>query len=284
MKDIEKKETRAPDANGRDAQNLICITAAQRAGTTALQFALESAGLKNFSEVFHPSPLNDGAGSFVRFARERNLRLCDTTTRAEVVKIADSYLDWIRELTAPRHVVIDIKLNSWSVLSSWWRYPHQEPFFLTHLKRRKAVLIFIWRENLADQLLSGFIANEFGIWHNLTVEKVAGRTLKAPLEQLKELAGWVTRAEVALLDYLRGYPRSIVMRYEDLFTPNDLSGIFRRRFAEVVDIDLPKRNLMPVQPNTATKRSIVTNCDEITSALAPFADWRRSEWEKRAAL
>ena len=74
------------------------------------------------------------------------------------------------------------------------------------------------------------------------------------------------------------------MRYEDLFTPNDLSGTFRRRFAEVVDIDLPKRNLMPVQPNTAAKRSIVTNCDEITSALAPFADWRRSEWEKRAPL
>ncbi|MBA2334253.1 MAG: hypothetical protein H0V90_04880 [Blastocatellia bacterium] len=281
MKIIERKETRDSAVNGRNAHRLICITAAQRSGTTALQFALEAAGLKIFSEVFHTAPLNDGAGSFVRFAREHNVRLCETTTRAEVVKIADSYLGWIRELSASRHIVIDVKLNSWPVLSPWWRYPHQEPFFLTHLKRQKAVLIFIWRENLADQLLSQLIACEFGIWHNLTAEKTAGRTLTAPLGRLKELAGWVTRAEVELLDHLRDYPLKIVLRYEDLFTPNDLSDTFRQRFAEVAEIDLPKRTLMPVRPNTVPKRSIVTNYDEITSALAPFASWRRVEWEKR---
>ena len=109
-----------------------------------------------------------------------------------------------------------MKLNSWSVLSSWWRYPHHEPFFLHHLEAEgRAPSVFIWRENLGEQVLSRFIARELGIWHNLTAEKVAGRTLKAPIEWLKKVAALIIRAEVDMLDHLCDYPGKVVIRYED---------------------------------------------------------------------
>ena len=64
-------------------------------------------------------------------------------------------------------------------------------------------------------MLSRFIARELGIWHNLTAEKVAGRTLKAPIEWLKKVAALIIRAEVDMLDHLCDYPGKVVIRYED---------------------------------------------------------------------
>ena len=91
----------------------------------------------NFGEVFHTHPLKDAAGTFLRFAENNNIRLSETTTRSGTAAIAERYLNWLREQAAPRHVLIDVKLNSWSVLSPVVAIPHHEPFFLHHLKRNR---------------------------------------------------------------------------------------------------------------------------------------------------
>ena len=170
-------------------QRLVCITAAPRTGTTALEGALVAGNVMNFGEVFHTHPLKDAVGTFLRFAEDHNIRLSETITRAGTAAIAERYLNWLREQAAPRHVLIDVKLNSWFVLSPWWRYPHHEPFFLHHLKRNGAAFVFIWREDLGDQVLSRFIARELGIWHNLTAEKVAGRTSESANRVAQESSG-----------------------------------------------------------------------------------------------
>jgi len=259
-------------------QRLVCITAAPRTGTTALEGALVAGNIMNFGEVFHTHPLKDAVGTFLRFAEDNNIRLSETITRAGTAAIAERYLNWLREQAAPRHVLIDVKLNSWFVLSPWWQYPHHEPFFLLHLKRNGAAFVFIWREDLGDQVLSRFIARELGVWHNLTAEKVAGRTLRAPIEWLKSVAGLIIRAEADMLDHLRDYPAKVVIRYEDLFENGILTERFRNAFRRITGINLP-HGICAIAQNSARKRDIIENYDEVIAAMGPLGEGRRVRME-----
>ena len=235
----------------------------------------------DFSEIFYTRPAKEAKGSFLHFTQEHNIALADTTSRFKAAAIADRYLDWLRALAHPQHVLIDVKLNSWWVLSPWWQYPYAQPFFLSHLKQNRAVFVFIWRENLGDQLLSKLIARELGVWHNLTVEKVAGRTLKAPIGELQKMAEWTTRAEMGMLGYLQPYPHKIIVRYEDLFQDGALSRQFRKSFRQIAGIALPDGVCVGVRQNSVSKRAIIENYDEVMAALAPLADTRRREWQSK---
>lgn len=183
-------------------------------------------------------------------------------------------MTWLREQASPRHLLIDVKLNSWFTLSGWWQYPHQEPFFLNYLKTEGAAIVFIWRDNLADQVLSQFISLELRIWHNLTTGKVAGRTIRAPVERLKKLAGLIVRAEADMHEHLRDYPSKIVIRYEDLFEKGVLTEQFRLAFKQMLNLDLPKGSPVGFRPNSAPKRDIIENYDEVIAAISPLAEHR----------
>ena len=259
-------------------QRVICVTAAPRTGTTALERALMAGNVMNFSEVFHTHPHKDAPGTFLRFAEDHNIRLSETRTGSETATIAERYLNWLREQAAPRHVLIDVKLNSWSVLSPWWRYPHREPFFLHHLKRNSAVFVFIWREDLGDQMLSRFIARELGIWHNLTAEKVAGRTLRAPIAWIEEAAKLIIRAEADMLGHLYDYPAKVLIRYEDLFENGILTERFRNAFSRIAGIDLPD-GICAIAQNSVCKRDIIENYDEVVAAMGPLTEGRRVRME-----
>ncbi len=63
-------------------QRIVCVTAAPRTGTTALERALMAGNVMNFGEVFHTHPLKDAPGTFLRFAEDHNIRLSETITRA----------------------------------------------------------------------------------------------------------------------------------------------------------------------------------------------------------
>jgi hypothetical protein len=262
-------------------QRLICIIAAQRAGTTALQHEIRAAGVVNYGEIFHPEPLKNATGTFLRFAEEQNIRLVETTTRAGTAVIAERYLGWLSEQAAPEDFLIDVKLNSWSVLSPWWKYPHREPLFLAQLKRRRAIFVVIWRDNLGDQVLSHFIANQFGIWHDLTQRKVAGRTIQAPVARLRKLALTISRAESDMLDHLQDYPGKIVIRYEDLFEEGVLTERFRNRFRRIAGIELPRGDFAGVRPSSADKRAIIDNYEEVIAAIKPISERRRHQFEAR---
>jgi hypothetical protein len=259
-------------------QRLVCITAAPRAGTTALEGALVAGNVMNFGEVFHTHPLKDAVGTFLRFAEDTNIRLSETITQAGTAAIAERYVNWLREQAAPRHVLIDVKLNSWSVLSPWWRYPHREPFFLHHLKRNGAAFVFIWREDLGEQVLSRFIARELGIWHNLTKEKVAGRTLRVPIAWLKKVARFIIRAEADMLEHLGDYPAKVVIRYENLFENGVLTERFRNEFRRVAGINVP-HGICAIAQNSACKRDIIENYDEVVAAVGPLTEGRRARME-----
>ena len=165
-------------------QRIICITAGQRAGTTALQQAIaHSRAARSYGEIFQAE--RDGTidrrRSFHAFARQNGVALADAMGPQGANAIAQHYLDWLKPEAGSRYVLIDVKLNSWLALSPAWQYPHEEPFFSRWLKREHAIFIFIWRQSVADQILSLFISRELGIWHNLTPERLGNRKLTAPI-------------------------------------------------------------------------------------------------------
>jgi len=234
---------------------------------------MEAEGLVNFGEIFHPEPLPGARGSFREFATANDFRLVDVRSSSGLTDIAQRYLAWLIRQAAARHFLIDVKLNAWLALSGWWQYPTREPFFLQQLKRECAIFIFVWRESLGDQVLSHFISNKLGIWHNLSAAKVAGRTLQAPVGRLKSLAATILRAEAEMHDHLRNYRSKIVIRYEDLFEAGVLTSQFRRAFRQVARFDLPLAQ-PGIHPNSVPKREIIENYDEVMAAIAPLARQR----------
>lgn len=252
-------------------QKVICITAAQRAGTTALQHALAASGTaKNYGEIFHTKGSPSGRSenlSFAEFARENDIRLADAMQLEGASDIARRYLDRLKKDAYPRHVLIDVKLNSWFALSPAWNYPHEPPFFLRLLKREAAIFIFIWRESLADQVLSTFISRELGIWHNLDRQKVAGRQISAPVKALSRLAVQICRSEEDIREHLRDYPRKIQISYEDLFRNGRLSAEFQKQLSSLLGSDLNLPGTNAIRKNDAKKSEVVRNFEKAVAVI-----------------
>lgn len=267
-------------------QRLICITAGQRAGTTALQQALALSGdVRNYGEIFQQQtgPAADDRRAFSSFARLKEIALADVLDGDGAADVARAYLGWLREGAAPKHVLIDVKLNYWFALSPAWGYPHDEPFFLNRLKRDGAVVIFLWRRDMAEQILSLFISRELGIWHNLTAERAGTRSLTAPVGKLERLTSLMCRSETAMLEHLADYRDKIVIPYEELYCDGVPGNAFRRKLRSLTGIELPDKPA-GIRANTLPKRGTITNYDEAAAAIAAVADQYRRGWEHHPAV
>src|ERR1700683_2812173 len=109
---------------------MMCIVAGQRSGTTALHTVLAETGkFSTFREIFH-TDLSESAGTFLNFARLRNLRVADMATEAQARKIAAAYLSYLHDIAGDQIPLLDIKLNSWHAFKPFWSYAHQMPFFM----------------------------------------------------------------------------------------------------------------------------------------------------------
>lgn len=251
-------------------QQLICITAGQRAGTTALQRALGASGkVRNFGEIFQTrNPQGDPHGPFLKFIRANDIRLADAMTSTDVSSVATTFLRDLQTQAGDKHVLVDVKLNSWLALTPAWHYSHEEPFFLRFLKRNLATIIFVWRRNLAEQVLSAFISQELGIWHNIDADSVAGRTFDAPIARVRRAATMLCLAERDMHTQLAKYERKIVIAYEDLFADGELAPQFRDRFARVFGEDLNLAATPGIRRNSVPKSEIVTNYERAVNAVS----------------
>jgi hypothetical protein len=260
-------------------QRIICIIAGQRAGTTALQSIIKRARIAvNYGEIFQPKTEKSGgaARSFYDFSRAHDIALADILSSKEAYVVAKKYTDWLREGAGHKHVLIDMKLNSLFALSPAWQYPHEEPLFLRHLKRENAAFIFVWRESLADQILSLTISRQLGLWHNIDREKIAGRKINAPIGELQRLATLICRSEADVVGHLDDYADKIVVKFEDMFVNGVLSENFRLAFAALVEAELPDGAAGDIRPNNVDKREIVINYDAAYGAIAAVAARERS--------
>jgi len=245
----------------------LVIVAGQRAGTTALQGALGSTGkFLNLSEIFHTEPPNL-RGTFLEFCQARDIRVADMATEAKTQEIALEYLAHLRELSAPKIPLLDIKLNSWHVIKPFWSYVHQTPFFMKVLLKNDALFLFIRRRNLLDQVLSEQIARSTEKWHDLQESDVV-----APIEvnaaQLAGQARLILQSELFLSGCLRSSNKLLAIDYEDLYQDGFVNPKLLSALQSKLGINLPASLKPSIHKNTPDKQQIIANYKEASQAVA----------------
>ncbi|HEX4080351.1 MAG TPA: hypothetical protein VHX61_15935 [Rhizomicrobium sp.] len=251
-------------------QKIVCILAAQRAGTTALQTAMSSTGdLVNYGEIFQMLPSGGGPKRrlFWSFVRDQNVAFTDVISVRGAARVAAEYLEWLRQGAAPAHVLIDVKFNALSALSPLPRFLGEEPFFLRVMKRENVIILFIWRKDLGEQVLSTYISRKLGLWHNITPQKMGNLKFSAPVERLSRLATLICTTENAIGRYLSGYQNCLILSYEELFADGVIAGDALYRIRSITGIDIGSGMLGRMRPNTIDKREVILNYDEAAAAI-----------------
>ena len=145
-------------------QQIVCITAGQRSGTTDLRSQITGTGkFADFGEIIETAA-TEVPQSFFGYCRDRQLQIADILSGPDAERLSKDYVAVLRRPAGDRHVLIDIKFNSWGEIRMPWTFMHQEPFFLTQLTWLKAKFILFWRVDLIGQILSDRISERIGKW------------------------------------------------------------------------------------------------------------------------
>jgi LPS sulfotransferase NodH len=252
-------------------QKVICVVAGKRSGTTALGHFLASTGLiKNFGEIFH-SETPEAPGSFFGFCARQDVKVTDFQTRRSAHAVCDSFMKYLEECAGGRHVLIDVKFNSWMFLQVPWRYPQQEPFFLAYLKERAANFIFLQRENLADQILSEHVARLSQKWHQLRAEDLPKEMPAADIGKLKTQARMVCLAEKFFTRALSNYGKAVFLKYETTFDDGILNENALRKLSKMLEQELLVPRSSKFEVNNVDKSKVVPNYHAAKAAIDEVA-------------
>ncbi|TPK60448.1 hypothetical protein FJ930_28645 [Mesorhizobium sp. B2-4-15] len=257
------------------AQKILCITAGQRSGTTALRSLISAdQRFKDLGEIFDTSIL-DQPQSFFGYCHKRRLQLADIMSGPDAERLCKDYVALLQNVATKSHLLIDVKFNSWGEIRMPWTYMHQEPFFLSQLKWMSARFIFIWRQDLVGQVLSDRISDKLGKWHNLVPDD-AIEPFNLDVNKLAARAKLLCQSEQYFYNNLSSYPESLILCYENMFTAQGgLEGDASAAVRALVDEDLrfPEKGIY--HQNLISKASIISNYSEIVSAIERVArDYR----------
>jgi LPS sulfotransferase NodH len=257
-------------------QQIICIVARQRSGTTALQALLAKTGrVENFGEIFHTDRL-DKPGSFYGYCAERKVLLSDVATGPALNQLLREYVSHLRELAGAQHVLIDVKFNSWDAVRPAWHYPQEEPHFLAFLKKLGTLFIFIRRMDIAAQIVSSYLARANDQWQNLSADAQKRPQLEIDLKKVEREARQICNAEAFLWRFLRRYDRVEGFTYETLYEGGGLATEARQALSAALDETLVFPDEAPIRKSEVDKLAAVRNYGEIVEAVEKItAKYRR---------
>jgi hypothetical protein len=252
-------------------QQIVCLTAGARCGTTALRSLVAETGrFVDFGEVFDPGEV-DNPGAFFGFCRKRGIGIADILDDQDAERLCSDYVATLRSLAGHRHVWIDVKFNSWGEIRSPWSFVHQQPFFLTFLKSIKARFVFLWRRDICAQILSDWISQRLDKWHNLEQSDAAFRINLDP-EKIREHAELLCRSEEFFFGSLRNEVGAILCSYEHLFSENqNLNPDVKIEISNLVGEKLCFPETCSNRRNSIDARSIVSNHSEIVAIIKAVA-------------
>jgi LPS sulfotransferase NodH len=251
-------------------QQIVCIVAAQRSGTTALQANLAATGrFHNFGEIFQTDGTR-GPGAFLSYCANRRILFTDTFAPHYLSELCHAYISHLRDVARDRHVLIDVKFNSWGVIRPAWRYIHEEPYFLQFLKKLDAFFIFIRREDLVEQIVSSHIARSHGRWHNLEAED-ATTTADIDVDKAAREARLILQSEAFLWSRLNTYGRRLHVTYEELFVSGNISTSMKEAIAGELGEPLLFPEKSPIGKSGVNKAASVKNYEDARQAIGRVA-------------
>jgi hypothetical protein len=254
------------------SQQFICLTAGQRSGTTALRSLISETGkFADLGEIFDTAIIGE-PHSFFGFCREHKIGFADVLSGPDADALCKKYFARLREIAAGRHLLVDVKFNSWGEIRMPWTFMHQEPYFLKQLKWMRAKVIFISRRDLVGAVISDRLSDAIGKWHNLTPQDVAVPVRLDP-ERLAERAKLLCLSEAYFFENLKAYPGALLLAYEQLF---DADGRLAKGIADRISGLVGEKLAIPdagqYRRSGIDKRRAVENYEELVRVLGAVCD------------
>jgi hypothetical protein len=253
------------------AQEILCLIAGQRSGTTALRDLIAATGgFADLAEIFDTAAI-DQPTSYFGYCRERTLKVTDVMSGPDAERLCKDYIGLLRATAADRHVLIDVKFNSWGEIRMPWTYMHQEPFFLSQLKWMRTKFLFVWRRDIVAQVLSDRISDHIGKWHNLEPgDATEGFVLNK--DKIRMRAKLLCQSEQYFYQNMKQYDECIFLCYEDMFDDDErltadardkISGLMNERYV------FPDRG--SYHRNRIEKSLVVENHAELAAIIGDVA-------------
>ena len=253
------------------AQQILCITAGQRSGTTSLRSLISGTDrFADLGEIFDTSTI-DLPESFFGYCRRQKLQFVDVLSGPDTERLCKDYISVLRNKAGDKHLLFDVKFNSWGEIRMPWTYMHQEPFFLTQLKWRGAKLLFVWRRDLVAQILSDRISDHIGKWHNLEPGD-APKPFILNVEKIRTRALLMCLSEKYFYHNLKTYPDALMFCYERMYNASGtLTPDVRAKISDLMREDYVFPETCVYRKNSLDKASVVANYAEIASAIREVA-------------
>ena len=249
------------------SRQIVCVTAGQRSGTTALRSFISGAGaFADLGEVFDTA-IMDSEQSYFGYCRDRKILLSDILSGPDAEKLCKGFIAELSRIAHPKHLLLDVKFNSWGEIRMPWTYMHQEPFFLSQLKWRSAKFIFVWRRDLVAQILSDRVSERVGKWHNLEASDAID-PFELDADKMRNRAALLCMSEKYFYNNLSTYAACVFLCYDDLFNPDGgLRAAARSAISGLVGepLDFPDRSAY--FKNRLDHRAMVSNYPQVVAAI-----------------
>lgn len=248
-------------------RQIVCVTAGQRSGTTALRSFISGTGVfADLGEIFDTSIQSDRQ-SYFGYCRNRAIQVADIMTGPDTEALCKDYISTLQQISSNRHILIDVKFNSWGEIRMPWTYMHQEPFFLSQLKWARAKFIFVWRRDLVAQILSDRVSDRIGKWHNLDAGDAIA-PFELDVERMRGRATLLCMSEQYYFQNLSNYSDTVFLCYEELYGGADgLSSAAQAAISGLVGEPLRFSGSSPYVKNTLNHRSLIANYAEVVAAI-----------------
>jgi hypothetical protein len=269
--DRERRPSRRAQKRSRMAQEILCLIAGQRSGTTALRDLIAGTGaFADLAEIFDTATI-DQPTAYFNYCRERALKITDILSGPDAERLCKDYISVLRATADDRHVLIDVKFNSWGEIRMPWTYMHQEPFFLSQLKWMRAKFIFVWRRDIVAQVLSDRISDHIGKWHNLDASDSKERFVLNK-DKIRTRAKLLCQSEQYFYRNMKEYDNCVFLSYEEIFDRDGrLAPDARDRIAGLMNETYVFPDSGAYRRNRIVKSEVVENYAELASIITDVA-------------
>jgi hypothetical protein len=255
---------------------LLVLLARQRSGTTALAETLSAgASVQSFGEIFHHRWNAEGdqnklrlhpTASYFRFKIEmlrREPELAFPTVENQT-RIFDAFMNHLGAMAQDRKwVLLDVKYNSWHHFEHVYSVTGKAPFLLHLLKKNKAAFIHVSRSRTFERYCSEQLALARGVWHSergATLPEIS--IVVDPVAALRDMLESRRQVE-SFARFLSSIPRRIELCYEDMYAGDRLTPATEENLSRILDGEVEKGFLVPLQKVSPPLGSIIRNKDEV---------------------
>ncbi|HEX3429328.1 MAG TPA: sulfotransferase [Rhizomicrobium sp.] len=184
-------------------------------------------------------------------------------------RLLDGYLDFLRSSYAGKKlIVLDVKYAHVHNFNFFWWDPLEKPYLVQYAKRNGLKVLHLVRRKVYRTAISGFYANESGVWRAKSEHETKLIRIAVDRERLEKKARAIARSIARFEDWLSDCPH-LEIAYEELTENRDASLASLQSY---LGLKHPIADAPGFVKTTPPLEETIENFGEIESLLD--LDWR----------